>query len=149
MFAPVLGETGAQRKKISARSGSLVPSSPLGALSEVSKQDKRKWRGCKSATKSLFSPYLTSFPALPTNTDSSPLPKMPVDGEYFLLKVPSLGKEDRQSLARTLGLDNGIKDVNAALAGVAQWIECQPANQRVAGWIPHQGTCLGCTPGPQ
>ena len=29
-----------------------------------------------------------------------------------------------------------------ALAGVAQWIECWPANQKVAGLIPSQGTCL-------
>ena len=36
-----------------------------------------------------------------------------------------------------------------ALAGVAQWIECRPANQRVAGSIPSQDTCLGCGPGPQ
>ena len=36
-----------------------------------------------------------------------------------------------------------------ALAGVAQWIERRPANQRVAGSIPSQGTCLGCGPGPQ
>ena len=36
-----------------------------------------------------------------------------------------------------------------ALAGVAQWIECWPVNQRVAGSIPSQGTCLGCEPGPQ
>ena len=35
-----------------------------------------------------------------------------------------------------------------SLAGVAQWIEHQPVNQRVAGWIPSQGTCLGCRPGP-
>ena len=34
-----------------------------------------------------------------------------------------------------------------ALAGVAQWIECWPVNQRVAGLIPSQGTCLGCRPG--
>ena len=34
-----------------------------------------------------------------------------------------------------------------ALAGVAQWIECQPVNQRVACRIPSQGTCLGCGPG--
>ena len=33
------------------------------------------------------------------------------------------------------------------MAGVAQWIECQPANQRVASLIPSQGTCLGCRPG--
>ena len=30
---------------------------------------------------------------------------------------------------------------------MAQWIECQPANQTVAGSIPNQGTCLGCRPG--
>ena len=35
-----------------------------------------------------------------------------------------------------------------ALAGVAQWIQCQPENQRVAGLIPSQGTCLGFEPGP-
>ena len=34
------------------------------------------------------------------------------------------------------------------LAGVAQWTERQPANQRVTGLIPSQGTCLGCRPGP-
>ena len=31
-----------------------------------------------------------------------------------------------------------------ALAGVTQWIECRPVNQRVSGSIPSQGTCLGC-----
>ena len=36
-----------------------------------------------------------------------------------------------------------------ALTGVAQWIEHGPVNQRVAGLIPSQGTCLGCGPGPQ
>ena len=36
-----------------------------------------------------------------------------------------------------------------ALAGVAQWIECQPANQKVTGLIPSQGTCLGCGPDPE
>ena len=35
-----------------------------------------------------------------------------------------------------------------ALAGVAQWIECQTVNQRVAGFILIQGTCLGFRPGP-
>ena len=33
-----------------------------------------------------------------------------------------------------------------ALAGMAQWIECWPANQRVIGSVPSQGTCLGCRP---
>ena len=34
-----------------------------------------------------------------------------------------------------------------ALAGVAQWIECLPVNQRVDGSILSQGTHLGCGPG--
>ena len=38
---------------------------------------------------------------------------------------------------------------HSALAGVAQWIEYWPANQRVISLIPSQGTCLGCGPGPQ
>ena len=33
-----------------------------------------------------------------------------------------------------------------SLAGVAQWIGCRPANQRVTGLIPSQGTYLGCKP---
>ena len=36
-----------------------------------------------------------------------------------------------------------------ALAGVAQWIEHWPVNQRVTGSVPSQGTCLGYAPGPQ
>ena len=36
-----------------------------------------------------------------------------------------------------------------ALAGVAQWIERQPVNQKVLGLIPSQGRFLGCGPGPQ
>ena len=35
-----------------------------------------------------------------------------------------------------------------ALAGVAQWMEHLPVNERVANSIPSQGTCLGCGPGP-
>ena len=35
------------------------------------------------------------------------------------------------------------------MAGVAQWIECQPANQGAAGLVPSQGTCQGRGPGPQ
>ena len=41
-----------------------------------------------------------------------------------------------------------LKMEKRALAGVAQWSECRPVNQRVAGSIPSQGTCLGCGPGP-
>ena len=36
-----------------------------------------------------------------------------------------------------------LKIIYIALAGVVWWIECWTANQRVAGSIPSQGTCLG------
>ena len=36
-----------------------------------------------------------------------------------------------------------VKLTTEALAGVAQWIEYQPANQRVTGWIPSQGHMPG------
>ena len=39
--------------------------------------------------------------------------------------------------------------LRAALAGIAEWIECWPLNRRVTGSIPSQGTWLGCRPGPQ
>ena len=41
-----------------------------------------------------------------------------------------------------------IKIIIAALAGVAYWIEHWPADWKVTGSIPSQGTCLGCRPGP-
>ena len=44
---------------------------------------------------------------------------------------------------------NESKILITALAGVVQWIDCWPANQKVAGLIPSQGTCLGCRPGLQ
>ena len=50
-------------------------------------------------------------------------------------------KENMDNLA-------SIKILKTALAGVAQWIEHWPVNQRFAGSISSQGTCLGCGPGP-
>ena len=47
------------------------------------------------------------------------------------------------------GLVDPQKLKHRALVGVAQWIECQPVNLKVASLIPSQGTCLGCGPGPQ
>ena len=44
---------------------------------------------------------------------------------------------------------HSVKNMNSALAGVAQGIEYWPVNQRVTGSIPNQGTYLGCGPGPQ
>ena len=44
---------------------------------------------------------------------------------------------------------SAYKKLNSALAGVTQWTEHGPVNQRVSSLIPSQGTCLGCGPGPQ
>ena len=38
---------------------------------------------------------------------------------------------------------------NGALSGVAQLVECGPAEQKVTGSIPGQGTGLGCGFVPQ
>ena len=47
-------------------------------------------------------------------------------------------------------IHNGCHKVKiAALAGVAQWIEHWPADQKVASSITSQGACLGCGPGSQ
>ena len=46
-------------------------------------------------------------------------------------------EEDRWSLPQP-------QEERKALDGVAQWIEHRPANERVAGLTPSQGTCLGC-----
>ena len=42
-----------------------------------------------------------------------------------------------------------LRNMSSALAGVVQWIECRPVNQRTAASIPSQGICLGCGQGPQ
>ena len=42
-----------------------------------------------------------------------------------------------------------LKIALLALASVAQWIECQHVNHRVASSIPSQDKCLGCGPSPQ
>ena len=51
-------------------------------------------------------------------------------------------------LGRTCSLNYKISPF-LTLAGVAQWIEHRPVNERVAGSIPSQGIYLGCGPRPQ
>ena len=36
-----------------------------------------------------------------------------------------------------------LNKVSVALTGVAPWVGHHPANQKVTGSIPSQGTCLG------
>ena len=66
--------------------------------------------------------------------------------QNLVLKLPPLS-----SLLLEMTLSNfmALNIERRALAGVAQWIECLPVNQRVVSSIPSQGTCLGCGPGPQ
>ena len=46
-------------------------------------------------------------------------------------------------------LEDWVQVKKRGLAGVAQWTERRPVNQKVASSIPSSGTCLGCGPGPQ
>ena len=68
-------------------------------------------------------------------------------------KFKKLLKKKRMSLSKFISSHFYCYCPNSndllALAGVAQWIECQPMNQKVAGSIPSQGTCLDCGPGLQ
>ena len=41
------------------------------------------------------------------------------------------------------------KKNSSTLAGMAQWIECGPVDQRLPVGFPVQGTCLGYGPGSQ
>ena len=60
-------------------------------------------------------------------------------------------------LYNELNTFRNVKSLEVALAGVAQWIEHLPANQKVTGSVPCQGTCLfwsqvlswGCARGNQ
>ena len=55
------------------------------------------------------------------------------------MRWPGFGKPiDHRGKLPTgaLGALNGPRRQVPALAGVAQWTECEPANQKVAGLIP-------------
>ena len=74
-----------------------------------------------------------------------------MDNYLQTYNLPKLNLEEVECLNRTLtasDIETVIKKL-PALAGVAQWIEHSPANQRVTGSIPSQGTYLGYMPGPQ
>ena len=77
------------------------------------------------------------------------------------LPAPSLELEDAEpnlctsvpiplgNTGRTVSVLHNSECTQHARAGMAQWIERQPVNQRVTGSIPSQSTCLGCGPRPQ
>ena len=62
--------------------------------------------------------------------------------------MPGAGSGSSNCLMGT-GFHLGVIKMFCTLAGMAQWIEHLPVNQRVAGSIPSHGTCLGCGPGPR
>ena len=70
-----------------------------------------------------------------------------IRGSRISMLKKKVRREERKG--RNKERKNNHKILRAALAGVAQWIVCQPANQRVTGSTPSQGTGLGCGPGPQ
>ena len=75
--------------------------------------------------------------------------------EEFLIKadrmmeIEFLNKIVQNRIIKTSVIIIWDKIHQPVLAGVAQWTEHQPANQRVTGLCPSQGTCLGCGQGPQ
>ena len=75
-----------------------------------------------------------------------------MDMDYSVVIVVGRERVKVEEFVRRIN-GNGINKIKIieklSLAGEAQWIECQPANQRVAGLILSQGTCLCCWPGPQ
>ena len=66
----------------------------------------------------------------------------------LLVQRPSLSPLSHTSQEDGNNVLEIFKNICPALAGVPQWTECQPANQKVTGSIPSQGMCLGCGPGP-
>ena len=70
------------------------------------------------------------------------------NGQLPLTATSLQEKFSKELEANSAGLRGGVEILSCALAGVAQWSECGPANHKVAGSIPSQGTCLGCQPGP-
>ena len=65
-------------------------------------------------------------------------------------KTHSFNTDNKDTeIAKDFAYFDSAINSNGALAGVALWIEHRPMNQRFAGLIPSQGTCLDCRPGPQ
>ena len=89
------------------------------------------------------------FPCFNQRALQPPVSSGPKDGVCFgsFYRCPFIGL--RKAGRKKTSFLFSLKNKSEALAGVAQWIECWPVNQRGTGSIPHQGTCLGCGPGSQ
>ena len=62
---------------------------------------------------------------------------------YEIDWIYQIRDEDRFNFLKSLSC---IQKCSSTLAAVAQWAECRPEIQRVADWVPTQGSCLGCRP---
>ena len=87
--------------------------------------------------------HQTRIKCIPNSTFSQPYPKMPT-----ATRTPPNRKQVRENKVNFINYTL-LKYLICALAGMAQWTECRPANQKVTSSIPTHGTCLGCRPGPQ
>ena len=74
------------------------------------------------------------------------LPRVLAPLVLYLLQSQSPAASASSQVARASCQLQELREI--VLAGVAPWVEHWPANQKVAGSIPSQGTCLGCWPGP-
>ena len=79
--------------------------------------------------------------------DILPFATIGTDPEGFILSETSQTEKDKYCMVSLTSASK--KEKTKTLAGVGQWIECQPENRMFTSLIPSQGTCLGCGPGPQ
>ena len=109
------------------------------------------------ASPALAPPTLSVTPCIPATLASSQLHKQtklfsasrPLHKLFYVFQMLILPIDHlTTSIHPSVSICTSAKCASA-LAGVAQWIECWPANQRVTGSILSQETCLGCRPGPQ
>ena len=71
---------------------------------------------------------------------------MAINKHQILIIKKSRWVEVEEDIAGINGNGKNTMKTNYS-PGVAQWIECQPADQKVTSSISGQGTCLGCRPG--
>ena len=67
----------------------------------------------------------------------------------YLNLLSILGSDDKIRMMAHNKTGRSLNIPRLALAGLAQWIDYWPTNQRFISLIPSLGTCLGWGPGPK